>query len=371
MKLCSSLFLCCSLLGVMSAMGQTNAEKAREKVAEAVKIMDSGKPAASIPVLEEAQKLDPDNIDIPYEIAYATYMMEDYKGARDMLKKLTRRDGAGPNVYQLLGNSYDLLEEPKKAISTYDDGLKLFPEAGNLYLERGVMEMKTKDYEKALQFFEKGIEMAPMFASNYYWAARIFCTSTQVEVWGMMYGEIFMNLERNTARTAHISKLLFDTYKSEITFPNDTSVSVSFCKKTSVTISLSANASPEELAKQLSNIKLPFGTTMYEPALSVAMVGDRTIDLASLNRIRTRFLDVYEQMGFQKKAPVVLFDFQREAREAGHLEAYNYWILSEGDKVAFNHWKLANDDKWIRFVDWFGEHQIQITADNKFNMAKY
>lgn len=371
MKLLPSFFLCCIMLGAVGAAGQDNTEKAREKITEAIKIMDSGKPAEAIPLLQEAEKLDPDNIDIPYERSYALYMMQDYKSARDILKKLRRRNEAGPNVYQLLGNSYDMLEDSRKAISTYEDGIKLFPAAGNLYLERGVMEIKVKDYNKALQFFEKGIEMAPKFPSNYYWAGKIFCSASDVEVWGMIYGEIFMNLERNTARTAEISQLLFKTYKSEITFPTDTSAAVSFCKKAVITINYNPKAGPEALAAALTNIKLPFGTTMYEPSLLMALGNDRSIDLASLNRIRTRFLDVYQQQGFQEKAPVVLFDFQREAKDAGHLEAYNYWILSEGDKIAFNHWQLANNDKWDRFIEWFGEHPINITADNKFYRAKY
>lgn len=46
--------------------------------------------------------------------------MADYKGAWDLLKKLARNNTVGPNVYQLLGNSYDNLGEPKKAIDAYE-----------------------------------------------------------------------------------------------------------------------------------------------------------------------------------------------------------------------------------------------------------
>lgn len=371
MKMRIPLLLLCGIFGVMSTAAQTNAEKAREKTNEAIKLMDSGKPAESLPLLEEALELDGDNVDIRYEKSYALYLMEDYKGARDILKKLTRKKNIGPNVYQMLGNTYDNLGEPKKAIDAYEDGIKLFPAAGNLYVERGVMEMKVKEYGKALNFFEKGIEMAPAFPSNYYRAAKIFCTSTQEEVWGMIYGEIFMNLEPNTARTAEISKLLFDTYKSEITFPTDTSVAVSFSKNAVINIRFNPKSGPEGLAEALKNMKVPFGNAVYETTLSIALAGERSIDLASLHRIRTNFLEVYEQLGHQKKTPVVLFDFQREVKAAGHLEAYNYWLLSEGDKIAFNHWELANNEKWESFVEWFGEHAIHITEENKFNMAKY
>ncbi|MBO9730192.1 MAG: tetratricopeptide repeat protein [Chitinophaga sp.] len=371
MKRYLSLFLLCSSIGVMQASAQTNAEKAREKVTEAVKLMDDGKAAESIPLLEEAMMLDPDNNNIRYEKSYALYMMKDYKAARNLLKKLRDDRNLGPNVYQLLGNTYDDSGDPKQAIKTYEEGIKEFPEAGNLYLERGVMEMKVKDYGKALNFFEKGIEAAPMFPSNYYRAATLFCLVTNEKVWGVMYGEIFMNLEPNTARTAEISKLLFDTYKSQITFSGDTGIAVSFSKNRNINITYNVDSGPEALMAALKQIKVPFGTGVYEPTLAVALAGEHSVDLASLSRTRDRFLQAYEQLGHQQKTPVVLFDFQREVKAAGHLEAYNYWLLSEGDKVAFNHWELANNDKWRRFAEWFSEHHLTITADNKFNMTKY
>lgn len=371
MKRYLSLFLLCGIIGVMQASAQTNADKAKEKVDAAIKLMDNGQLAESIPLLDEALKLDPDNNNIRYEKCYALYMMKDYKAARNLLKKLTDDKNLGPNVYQLLGNTYDDSGDPKQAIKTYDEGIKAFPEAGNLYLERGVMEMKVKDYNKALNFFEKGIEVAPMFPSNYYRATILFCLATDEKVWGMMYGEIFMNLEPNTARTVEISKLLFDTYKSQITFSGDTGIAVSFSKNKVVNVVVNPDAGPEALLKALTGAKKPFGTSIYEPTLAVALAGEHSVDLASLNHTRERFLQVYEQLGNQQKTPVVLFDFQRELKAAGHLEAYNYWLLKEGDKVAFNHWELANNDKWQRFADWFSEHHLTITAENKFNMAKY
>lgn len=56
-----------------------------KKGLEAIKLMDNGKFDESIKLLEEAQKLDPKKFDYPYEIAYAHYIQEDYKGAIKIL----------------------------------------------------------------------------------------------------------------------------------------------------------------------------------------------------------------------------------------------------------------------------------------------
>ena len=51
--------------------GQTDKDKALEKGRTAIELMDNGKIDESIELLKEAQKLDPDRFDYPYELAYA------------------------------------------------------------------------------------------------------------------------------------------------------------------------------------------------------------------------------------------------------------------------------------------------------------
>jgi tetratricopeptide (TPR) repeat protein len=102
------------------AFGQTNKEKALEKGQEAIKLMDNGKLDESIKLLEEAQKLDPDRFDYPYELAYAHYFKEDFKGAIKILEKNIDHKDVTERLFQLLGNSYDALGKSDKAFEAYD-----------------------------------------------------------------------------------------------------------------------------------------------------------------------------------------------------------------------------------------------------------
>jgi tetratricopeptide (TPR) repeat protein len=223
------------------------------------------------------------------------------------------------------------------------------------------MELMQEKYETALSYYEKGIEVAPDFPSNYYWAAKIYCSSTE-EVWGMIYGEIFMNLERNSKRTVEISKLLFDTYKSEIKFTSDTSFSVSFSKNASISIS--------DLT-DLSKIKLPFGIGVYEPTLMFSMLDVKTIDINSLDKIRTNFIDNYFKNEHDRTYPNILFNYQKQIKDAGHIEAYNYWILMKGDEEGFDKWHSANKEKWDNFVKWFTDNKLKVDNSNKFHRGQY
>ena len=341
--------------------GQTNEEKAQEKCREAITLMDDGKVDESIKLLKEAQKLDPDRIDYSYELAYAYYLKEDYKGAIKILEKNIKHKDVNDRHYQLLGNSYDVLGKTKEAFEAYDSGLKKFPNSGVIYLEKGNVYWAKKEYGKALPFYEKGIESDPQFPSNYYRATLLYCSSSE-EVWGMIYGEIFMNLERNSKRTSEISKLLFDTYKREIKFTSDTSFSVSFSKNASINI--------DEITDQ-TEMKLPFGIGVYEPTLMMSMINEKSIDLNSLDKIRANFVDIYYKNENDKKYPNILFDYQNKVKNAGHFEAYNHWLLMKGNEEDFKEWLKSNKGKWDDFVEWFSENKLKINNENKFFSRQY
>ena len=342
--------------------GQTNKELAIEKAKEGIRLEDQeGKFDEAIILFNEAQKLDPENINYPYEMAYAYAGKKEYKKTSKILEKLLDHKDVHAKVYQALGNAYDYQGNAKKAIDMYEKGIKKFPNSGENYLELGNMNIVKNEYNKALSYYEKGIEVDPKFPSNYYWASKMYCNSDE-EVWGMIYGEIFMNLERNSNRTAEISKLLFDTYKNEIKFTSDTSFGVSFSKV--AIFSIDDINDPKEF-------KLPFGQGAYEMTLMMAVLDEKSIDINSLDNIRTRFIELYFNGENAKNYPNILFDYQQKVMNAGHIEAYNHWILMKGDENGFEKWYSENETKWDGFTKWFSDNQMQLDLTHKFYREQY
>jgi tetratricopeptide (TPR) repeat protein len=341
---------------------QTDKQKALDKGREAIKLMDNGNFDESIKLLKEAQKLDPDYFNYPYEMAYANYAKGNYKEAAKILEKNKNHKDVTEVLFQLLGNCYDVLGDSEKAFEAYDEGLKKFPNSGEIYLEKGNVYWSKKEYNQAIDFYEKGIEVEPSFPSNYYRATLLYCSSSE-EVWGMIYGEIFMNLERKTQRTAEISKLLFDTYKKEITFTSDTSMSVSFSKNATININ--------DLMDTTKALKLPFGMGAYEPTLLVSILNVDSIDINSLSQIRSAFVANYFQFGHNKTYPNILFDYHKKLIDAGHFDAYNHWLLMVGDKDGFDKWHTDNNEKWEKFLDWYSVNGMEVNENNKFFSGQY
>ena len=338
---------------------QSNRDKAMNNVKQALVLEDRGKLNEAIQLLEEAVSFDPESVHVSYELAIAYYTKADYKKAKDILEKLVGHKDVISSVYHLLGNTYDKLENVEKAVDAYIKGLNKFPNAGELYLEMGTMFLSRKEYDSALGYYENGIKADPGFASNYYWAAKIFCISNET-VWGLIYGEIFLNLERDSKRTDEICKLLYDTYNKSIRFPHDSSFSVRFSKPLIA-------VSPDTAHKN----KIPFAKSVYEPTLMLALLNEKTVDLNSLSRVRKYFVESFFKTGSYQNYPNVLFDFQYRVLKAGHMDAYNRWILFKGDEAAGNRWVNANRQKWDNFVKWFVKNKLLLDSNYKFYRAQY
>ncbi len=343
-------------LSTLPLLAQSQKDVAVQKGIEAVKLMDCGKIEESIALLKEAQELDPTSIVYPYEIAYAHCLDENYEEAINILKPIQNNEDASDMFYQMLGICYSHIGNNEAAIKIFQKGIKKFPDSGALYFELGDAYMSQDEKYAALSYFEKGIAADPTYPSNYYWAAKIYL-DTEDEVWGMLYGELFMNLERNTHRTIEMSKLLYDTYKSEIKIMNDSAVSVSFCKYAGLDLK--------------NNSESSFGGGIYEPILMLSLPGVKTLDLATLSMVRTNFLNIYYKNNIENIYPNVLLDYQKLLMDAGHLEAYNYWILMQGNTSEFLNWKSANESKWKSFTDWFSSNPIKLSSKNKFVKDQY
>jgi len=329
------------------------------KAKQAIMLIDNGQADVAIGMLKELQRAYPANAEYPYEIAYAYYIKKNYPQTISILQKQVLKAGAFGKMYHLLGNSYDNLKQRNKALENYQKGLQLFPGTGELYLEMGNIHAQNNAYFDALWYYEKGIESDPAFPSNYYKAAKIFLNSDE-KVWGMIYGELFMNLERNSKRTSEMATLLYNAYKSQVKFTGD-----------SITVNFSRNADIDGVKRNTAPAKPPFGISVYQPMLKGALEGETKIDVASLVNTRRRFLENYFNTNTYLDYPNVLFDYQYRVSKAGHLEAYSHWILMQEQTDEFKTWVAANSGAWDKFLAWFKDNGLSPDPKYKFFRNQY
>lgn len=275
-------------------------------------------------VLQKAVQQDGKNLSLQKDLVMAYYLSRDFVNGKAVVEKLTDRDDADIQCFQLAGNIYKALEENKECERIYKKGLKKFPGSGALYNELGELQW-GKGNSEAIEQWEKGIESDPNYPGNYYNAARYYFVSTD-KVWALIYGEIFVNMESYSPRTAEIKSLLLEAYKKF--FTNDAALAK---KENKTRNNEFANAFIETINKNAS-----------------AITGGITPE--TLVMLRTRFiLDWYELNA--SRFPNRLFDHQRQLLQEGMFDAYNQWLFGAADNLAlYETWTKTHTEEYDQFT---------------------
>ncbi|HEX2629303.1 MAG TPA: tetratricopeptide repeat protein [Chitinophagaceae bacterium] len=346
----------------VAAHAQTDKATATRMLRDAIRAMDGGDPDRAMLILDSAKKLDPTDYVYDYEKGYAAYLKKDYKQSVKFFETALAFPGANDQCYQMLGNALDSDGKPEKAMKAYEDGIKRFPTSGGLHVELGVMALANKKYDEAVGWWEKGIAANPTYPGNYYRLTKLFAF-TKDPIWAFFYGEIFLNLEPTTQRSEDISKTIFDAYKRNITVPSDTSLRVDFTNS-----NLFIDKSTD-----MKNFKMPFRLIYvgdFIVGISMNFITDKQISLASLVSARTSFIDRWYKAKRDKDYPNIVIEHQKRIADAGHSEAYHYWVLSSGDEKAFTEWYKNNEEKFKAFAKWIPDNMLVIDKDHLFIRPK-
>lgn len=329
-NLLTPLFFVCNII---TLMGQTSDEIALQKFKDALLFINNGEMARGRLFIKEAIDIDSKDMRFPYELAYSYYVEEDFSTTIRILENWIDKGSANhAQFYQLLGNCYALQGNCEEAFAAFAAGLAKFPDSGPLYLEKGNMERNRGHLAKALSNYEKGIEVEPQFSLNYFRAAEM-CMAKGKHAKALVYAETYINLDTESSRAATASRILYEIYSKQLKNDADTNFFGSKGHYYGGKISF----------EQLCTVDLKEAIKKYNQ-----------LDLASLDAIRTTFIKKYFEKGHNVTHPEPFFDYQKKILDAGHIQAYNYWILAPNDIEAFNKWKSDHKQQWSDFVGWIG-----------------
>ena len=276
----------------------------------------------AIIVLTRALQKDNKNLEMQKDLVMSYYLKRDYAKALDGAKALIDRDDADVVSYQIAGNVYKALEEVKDCDKMYKKALKKFPKSGPLYSEYGELLWAAKDMQ-AIRQWEEGIKNDPGYGGNYYNAA-LFYFYTKDKIWGLIYGEIFVNMESLSERGASMKGLLLQGYKEKLFAEAD-------------------------IMKGEEKNKSEFAKAFLQGIGKQSALTNNGINTETLTMIRTRFiLDWYETNA--AKFPFKLFDFQRQLLQEGMFNAYNQWLFGATENLAaYDNWTKAHAEEYEAF----------------------
>ena len=327
--------------------------------------MDNGEFAAALNKLDSLKLFLPESFSVTYERAYCYNLMGEYVKTIEILDTLKNHPNATDIGYQLLGNTYDKIGKPEKALETYAEGMGEFPYSGKMYLESGIVEMNRDSITKALNLWEKGIQKDPNYPSNYYHLSRTLSSSKE-KLWSMLYGEIFLVLEPNGRRHQEISKLLLETNQKTYVQKIDASADFNLIGERTVYLDTTTADS--------KSVDIPFG---LEYLYNYTVVGTSSfsegVSIDAICNLRESFLKRWfdPKNNDAEKPKNALLNYRKKAQEAGVFKAYSKWLLAFDDIEKFEKWRSKNAGDFSKFVDWFNQHPINLKLDQKFAWSHY
>ncbi len=353
--------LACLATGTNAQVSNPAGEKlAAVKCDSAVALADRGQTSQAIRLLTEALVLDPQPVRYSAELAYTYYLQHNTSGAISLLDQLSHRPDADEKLYTFLGSLYSQNDEPAKALNVYRLGTQRFPESAVLCAALSAGLVRSRSYYAALESAEKGILADPAYAENYYWAALIYCHSTE-KVWGMLYGEIYLclNTGADSTHANQISRLLYQTSQTALQLSGEEGIKVNFSE-------IASGQGTGEI-----NARLPYQVGIYEMLMLNAAKQETVVDLYTLDLIRTRFLKSYFEQDLNTPYPNALLEYQAEIANAGFFDEYNHWVFQSGNQKEFSDWAVRNDIRYAAFRTWLKENPLKIRRTHFFNSGQY
>lgn len=334
-------------------------------VAEAITLMDKGKYEESRSLLRQARTVSPQSVMVAYEYGFSYRLEGAVDSAIKYFKQASEMPGTAPFFIAAYGSLLDEVKDTTEARRVFNEGIAKYPDGYNLYHERGVLNLQQGSIDPAIADFQRAIELNPEYAPSYLRCAEAQFRTGENTFWGMIDGEIFMNLEPDSERSRDFAKDLATVYTKNIKIENG-KVLVSFCK----------DASQKEdggvVLYNKSRFETPYGLNGYEMPLVYAASAEKELTPVALLNIRVRFLSWYDSLKVDSVyGRNVLFDYQRKIRRAGHELAYHIWIMERAVPELAKRYTTKFLTEYDAFLAWRKENPLTIDESTVFLRKKY
>lgn len=285
--------------------------------------LNNGNFAQAIAAYQQAIQLAPGKVVLYRDMAQALLLSGNTEQAEKVINSILEKGRGDEGTYQIAASIQGAYRKPKAAERLLNEGLKKFPNSGLLYHELGLLNEGQKWPAEALKNWLKGIAADPAYRVNYYEAARSYMATSEF-VWAIIYGEIFINLERVTPRANETRKMLVNAYKRLYQRPDPRNL--------------------PEFGKTKKEKNTDFISAVQQGLLQQAAVMTDGVNVENLIMARVRFLNQWQQ-SYARRYPFALFNYWDDLLRKGFFDAYNQWLFAPVINAAeYNSWKTFHPD---------------------------
>lgn len=339
-------------VALLFAWNPISAQSVDDKIYEAIRLINNSDLSSAIRLLNEVLDEHPDHYGATYELALAHFLNKNYEKTAELLQRAITMPDATDQTFAMLGNAYDMCGDKEKAMATYNEGLKKFPKSGYLYTELSITSAIHENYDDAISYHWKGIQADPDFSSNYYWATKIYASSSE-PMWALVLGEMYLAVEKfNAKRLYEVSGIIAQTYRSMLEIEGD-SITVKQSQPINIYIDEKSD-DPEQFVKAMMKLSVQFPASLH---IAAAIEAPDSIDAETLCLIRERFTDqIVSNEILWKKYPNPFVSHLVAVRNAGVENAYLHYILLLNNPAELKKWAVQHPIEWQLFAEWLGNY---------------
>lgn len=336
-------FFCC-LFFCVNVLAQ-NQDKVLDLIKEGIALHDEGKYQEAIKTYKKALSIDKKSAYANVELAYTYQTLSDCKKAMKytnktlkLIKKGDSDAAAGMLAFNIKGTCFDVGGNPKKAIQTYQEGIKQYPEDYLLRYNIALTLYNTKQFKKAEEHLIQGITLNPTHQSSHYLLGAIK-TYQGKRVQSLLSLYFFLLLEPDSKRSADALALIDEAWEKNVKKSEDNKFEISF--------------DPSDTDSEFAMIDLLMSLNplknLIEPnesyQTSEQLFAENTENFFNL------FKEHEDKEGFWWEFYV---DFYNSLVESNNVEAYSYYI-SQSKGEAVQHWMEEYEFKIKELADFLSE----------------
>ena len=329
----------------------SKAEAVKKLVDQGVQFHEQGQYDEALAKYKEAEKKDPKNALVKYEMAFTYHAKRDLDKSLSYARAATKlkAEGIEENLYSLLGTVYDDKGMPDSALAVYREAFAKLPNSFNIPYNASITYMRMNNADSAYAWIKRSINNSRVHEGSHYYMGFL---ASQMGKWPQFYAytmystfiskkaEIIRdNLSRLYGRTK--SFVLVKDKKVEMNTPkikqadSDSTVNNEFLLAIQ-TILITDTLGKRKLYDQDSTSaqQMEFLIHILEKAIKLVAFTDEIND------------------------PIQRF-YQGLIRES-LVEAFIYSLCEPIDRPTFAQWLIKNRTEQTRLYQWFNKEWLML-----------
>ncbi|WP_290762517.1 tetratricopeptide repeat protein [Fibrobacter sp. UBA4297] len=334
-----------------AATKTSKAEAVKKLVDQGVQFHEQGQYDEAIAKYKEAEKKDPKNALVKYEMAFTYHAKRDLDKSLHYAKAATKlkTEGIEENLYSLLGTVYDDKGMPDSALAIYREAFAKIPNSFNIPYNASITYMRQNNADSAYAWIKRSINNSRVHEGSHYYMGFL---ASQMGKWPQFYAY--------TMYTTFISK------KAEIIRDN---LSRLYGRTKSFVLvkdkKVEMNTPKIKQANSDSTVNNEFLLAIQTMLVTDTLSSRKLYDQDSTSSQQMEFLihileKTIKLIAFTDEINDPIQRFYQGLIREGLVEAFIYSICEPIDRPTFAQWLIKNRSEQARLYQWFNKEWLML-----------